>query len=289
MKILSAALFTTLLNIGLAQTTTIIVADSISSSKLSDANITYYDKLGNYSAVRSTENGTVNLNLTEISDSIIISHVGYISKTILITTIKENSTIHLIPYTKELDEIIVGSKIVAGTQKIGKFGNTRTNMFSYHFKPCGMTVSGLDSNYFYKIKSISIGLRLSNNCSNGISINFFNTNENGVPQLQDYNGEIIITPEEINSDPFIIDLTKYNIYIDEKSFFFSAHLISYKDCNERKRMKGFSKGTCFKNYKYENETIFWAYNHKRKTWGQQNFFPENTNPALGIELIKYKK
>jgi hypothetical protein len=289
MKLLISVFLGLLLNNSLAQKTTITITDSLSSLTLSDATITYYNKNSVYCALRSNENGSAILNLPEIGDSISISHVGYLSKTVSINAIKVNSTISLSSKTKQLVPVLVKTKIETGSQKIGKFGKTRTNFFSYHYHPCAMSVTNLDSDYIYKVKSLTIGLRLNDNCSHGISINFFNTNEMGKPHLADYNNEIILMPDEINSDPLTIDLTTQNIFIYDTAFAVSVHLISYKECTEIKGREGLPKGTCFKNYIYDRSIKFWNYNYKKKIWGLRNYFPENTNPALGIELLKFKK
>lgn len=223
----------------ISQTLEGVVFDSISKEKLQYANLALKAKeIGTFSNVKGAYN--LDLSKASITDTLIISIIGYENKKIPLVDFSENKEylldIQLNPKSELLNEVIVFSKKEKYTNKNFNLKTGSRKAIFPISNPFGYETATLIKNKKNKKgKLIELSLKLKKASDENFTIYqtyyrllFYDVDELGFPKdLINYDN-IIIKPEK-DANSFKIDLEDKNIAFNENGIFISIETVKPDD------------------------------------------------------------
>ncbi|WP_408025361.1 carboxypeptidase-like regulatory domain-containing protein [Tenacibaculum sediminilitoris] len=209
------------------------IIDSITSEIISYANVKHINK---NRGVFSDENGIFNKEYFNTQDTIKVSHLNYVSKTLSIRSIN-NNTIFLKPKSERLNEIII-SKKVGKNKTIGYLKNNKN--LSWFIQPNNELATLIKYEKDYKTAYINkifipIGkktiirdngkLKKSYPKFNSVFKVHIYSNKGNLPSKEVIDKPIIIKCNQNSNDIIEINISEQNIELPKEGLFFAVEMI----------------------------------------------------------------
>ena len=204
-----------------AQTIEGVLKDSRTGETLPYVNVGVIKK--NIGTV-SGENGRFKLVIPEghAADTLRISMIGYATIDLIVADavkrLSANSEIQMKEQATELKEVVVSNR-KQGEKLLGNKTESRSIMGAFTSNKLGnevgtvMKVKGA----LNKLKTFNVSIASDNNPNVKLRVNFYSLNKKGMPDKLIINENIIVAVPK-NSGKLVVDLTPYNIMVEDDFF-----------------------------------------------------------------------
>jgi len=263
------------------------VIDSQNLQELSGAAMVYKSIHGVLKGSASDGNGYLYFNSIDIQDSISVSHIGYTPIKITKDSLCQLRVIYLKPIDYLIEGITIKPKKYIGYEKFGITKKIGSNAFYLNFYESytGVAFNNFDTSFSYRLDKIYLGLKLSKKCSHAIHLKVFGLNEKNMPIKDMLLLDFVVMPEQIISDPLVIDIYEKYIIIPPTGILISFQFIMFADCYKNIEQTSIKiiKNSGYATYGYSPKLNKW---HSNISFSLNNY---SEMPALGIKVKKFEK
>ena len=184
------------------------------------------------------------------NDTITFSHVGFLSKHILVSALSNNNTILLKPKVNDLNEVIVKAK-TPKPKKIGRhskgLGLMHANFYSYYDEDVDDNLSrerGMKLNIKKNcsIKDLNFNITSNDFSSLKFRVNFYKI-ENDLPTKLIIDKNIIFEIKDSFLGWFTVDLEPYDVYFNEETGNIAVSIQWVESIKSNEKSKYFSIST----------------------------------------------